>query len=177
MNPTDEPSDEVLRKRLRHAAALEEPPETIVRAAINLWQTRKPSPLQRTAGAVLRRIEAVLGFDSWAGTPALAVRNVATEARQFVFTTQGRDVDLRIAPASNGRFTITGQVLGPDESGSVRFTPERAGGETAASVNVELDSLGEFRFEDVAAGTWRVAVLVGGDEIMLPLVEVGARTG
>lgn len=175
MNPTDDPNDDLLRTRLRRAVDLEEPPASLVHAAIGLFRAPQPSVLTAAAAAVRRRVQAVLGFDSWApGAAAFATRGAAAaDPRQLLFTAQGRDVDLRIAPSSDGRFILSGQVLGPDETGVVRFVP--GPGYAAASRDAVLDSLGEFRIDGIDAGTWHVAVVVGGDEIVLPPVEVGQR--
>jgi len=90
--------------------------------------------------------------------------------RQLVFSAEGRDIDLRIAP-SGPRFTVSGQVLGPDDHGAVALSPEQA----SASVHeAPLDQFGEFRLADVVAGRYRLSLLLGEHEIELPPFDVGS---
>jgi len=118
----------------------------------------------------LRRVVAVLSFDSWAQpAPALGMRSLKAPTRHLLFSAEGRDIDLRIAPAARA-FALTGQILGPDETGSVELA-EIGGGAPARSV--ALDALGEFRIDDLERGRYVVTLRMGGDEIVLPEVDVG----
>lgn len=172
MKPFSHLSDEELGAALRQSLqALPDVPLALQRSAVALWPAGGLHTAVAVAvGAVLQRIAAVLSFDSWA-TPALAsgMRSVRSPTRHLLFSAQGRDVDLRIAPAASG-FALTGQVLGPDESGSVALL-RQDGGEPARSA--QLDALGEFRIEALSPGVYLLTLQVGGEEIALPPVEVG----
>ena len=80
-------------------------------------------------------------------TPAFApgLRHAAGTTRHLLYSTQGRDIDLRIVPQS-GRFAIVGQILGPDASGAVELRP--VAGDASSQQTVQLDDLGEFRLGD-----------------------------
>ena len=87
----------------------------------------------------------------------------------------GRDIDLRISPAAD-QFALTGQILGPDESGQVELATQTGDGIELADARVAaLDALGEFRLDGVRGGTYRLTLRLGGDEIVLPPIEVGGR--
>jgi hypothetical protein len=121
----------------------------------------------------LRRLLAVLSFDSWAPAPgALAVRSGRSAARHLLFTAEGRDVDLRITPA-DGDFVLAGQILGPDESGSIELAASAPS--TSAARVAELDALGAFRIDGVSPGNYRLTLRLGNDEVTLPAIEVGSR--
>jgi hypothetical protein len=174
-SPTPDPlsalGDAELLARLPAAAALPDAPADWQRRAVAAW--RAPVPLAEAMQALRQRVLAVLSFDSWATAPlAAGLRSAgATPAttRQLVFSAEGRDIDLRIAP-SGPRFTVSGQVLGPDDRGAVALSPEQA----SASVHeTPLDEFGEFRLADVVAGRYRLSLLLGEHEIELPPFDVG----
>lgn len=175
MKPIHELSAEEFATLLRRAATLPDAPPALVRDAIGLWPAARPPAWQAAAAAAVRQIAAVLGFDSWGAAPAaLGMREVPSAARQMVFSAMGRDIDLRIAPV-NDRFVVSGQILGPDEAGTVLLAVVAGSGAELAQI-AALDALGEFRFEAAAAGSYVVTVCVGSDEIVLPAIEVGDRS-
>jgi len=175
---TDDEFDHVLR---RAVASLPDAPETMLKAAIGLFPaavqaaprtSARTSLLQSAFEAVRERLEAVLSFDSWA-TPALAsgMRSASASTRFMLFSVQGRDIDLRIAPEAGG-FSLAGQILGPDEAGRIELSSMHEGALTQVAA---LDEMGEFRIDGVARGSYRVTVHVGADQIVLPQLEVGDR--
>ena len=153
-------------------------PPRLARAAIDLWSTAQPNTVKSVAAAGLRLITAVLSFDSWARPPlALGMRSVASDTRHLLFSAQGRDIDLRISPVSN-QYALSGQILGPDESGLIELSAQPADGREASGARVvSLDALGEFRLDGVPGGTYLMTLRMGGDEIVLPPIEVGTRQG
>lgn len=160
--------DELGRLARRAASELPDAPAAWQQAANALWT---PQAIRAGVQAVVRRIAAVLSFDSWAApASALAVRSSGSPTRHLLFTAQGRDVDLRIAPAQRA-YTVSGQVLGPDETGVVELVIEGADGHAAHVTH--LDALGEFSIHGVPDGTYVLTLRMGGDEIVLPAVEVG----
>ena len=176
MRPVNLLSDQEFEALLQAAAALPDAPPPLLRAAVNLWKAPKPSVLQATAEALVQRITAVLSFDSWAAAPmAAGVRALPSDSRHLLFSAKGRDIDLRIAPVKD-EFALTGQILGPDESGEVKLVqhlPDAS--DLPPPMVASLDALGEFRLEGIARGTYLLSVHVGSDEISLPPIEVGDR--
>lgn len=169
MTPTDDLPDDDFARQVRHAVrALPDAPAALQRRAIGLWPQ---GGALEAAGQALRRILAVLSFDSWAApAPALAMRSAGGTSRHLLFTAQGRDVDLRISPGRAG-YTLSGQILGPDGAGAaVELCDEPAGVPSARAL---LDDLGEFRLDGIGRGTYRLTLRVGGDQIELPPLEVG----
>ncbi len=169
MTPTDDRSDDAFAAQVRRAVqALPDAPAALQRRAVALWPA---AGVRQAVGAAVRRIAAVLSFDSWAaGGPALAMRSAESASRHLVYTAEGCDLDLRIAPGRGG-FTLSGQVLGADAAGAV----ELADAATAApAVRSALDELGEFRLDGIGRGVYRLTLHVGDDQIELPPLDVGA---
>jgi hypothetical protein len=125
MKPARELTDEEIGQLLRDESRQSDAPEHVIQRTLESWKARRR---EQPAG-VLERIVALLSFDSAAVSPlALGVRGAAGEARQLLFTAEGRDIDLRIAPASgrtSAQFEVSGQVLGPDTGGTVLLEGER----------------------------------------------------
>jgi hypothetical protein len=170
-DPLQALSDEALVARLPHAAALPDAPLAWQARAVAAWRAPTPS-LGEQVQALRQRILAALSFDSWAGTPlAAGLRSTGSATRQLVFSAEGRDVDLRITPQGAG-FAIRGQVLGPDESGTVTLEAEAdAAGPTQQQC--PLDELGEFHLGSVAPGRYSLHLLLAAHEIALPAFDVG----
>jgi hypothetical protein len=123
--------------------------------------------------AAARLIVAVLSFDSWASpATAMGVRSTGTASRHLLFTAEERDVDLRIAH-QGGLFEVAGQILGPDESGTVELAPTEVSMGPARSAT--LDELGSFRLQGLGKGAWRMRLRVGGEVIELPPIDLDER--
>lgn len=176
MKPVDTLSDDEFVHLVQRAVALPDAPPELVRAAIGLWAQREATPLADAARAGFRLVSAVLSFDSWARPPvALGMRGVATETRHLLFSAKGRDIDLRISRAAD-LFALTGQILGPDEAGLVELSAPSGGAPGGTDARTTpLDAMGEFRLDGVQGGTYRLTLRMGGDEIVLPPIEVGER--
>ena len=169
----DPPEDDALSRQLRRALQLlPDVPPALQRRAIDLWRAPRPG-LAEVARAALNRIAAVLSFDSW-NAPALAggMRSLRSPTRQLLFSASGRDIDLRISPLAEG-YAVAGQILGPDESGRVELA--RLGASADPARQAALDALGEFRIEGLAPGSYLVTLQLGGDEIVLPPIDVGEQ--
>ena len=176
MKPVDSLSDDEFVHLVQRAVALPDAPPWLVRAAVELWPASPHSALKGVAQAAIRLVTAVLSFDSWASPPAaMGMRALASDTRHLLFSAMGRDIDLRISPAAD-QFALTGQILGPDESGLVELATQTGDGIGLADARVAaLDALGEFRLDGVRGGTYRLTLRLGGDEIVLPPIEVGGR--
>ena len=174
MKPGDYLSEDEFAQLVQRAVALPDAPPALIRAAIGQWHAAQPSLLQAAAKAIVNRVAAVLTFDSWAaGSLALGVRAVPSDTRHLLFTAEGRDIDVRIAPMG-GQFAVTGQILGPDDSGVVEMTAASNDGPEAPGAHAAtLGFLGEFRLDGVRSGTYVLTLRVSGDEIVLPPIHVG----
>lgn len=164
------PDDAALERLLRDSRQLDDAPESVIQRAIDVWAARPPAPA--TGAGVLRRLVAALGFDSLGMTPqAAGVRSVGSDGvRQLLFTADGRDIDLRVAPAADpGRWQLSGQVLGPDEAGTAELRCADVQARTA------WNELAEFRFDDVPAGACQLTLRGGDWELVLPPFDIPAR--
>jgi hypothetical protein len=171
MKPDDQLTDEDFASLVPRAAAMADAPTNLIRAAEDLGP--RADALGGLAGAATRLLAAALRFDSWAGAPlAFGMRALPSDTRHLLFSAMGRDIDLRITPAE-AHFALAGQILGPDEAGRVELTPQAGQGEGRRIA--AIDELGEFRLDDVHSGTYRITLRMGGDEIVLPPIEVGGR--
>lgn len=177
MTPFDKLSDDEFTQLAQRAANLADAPPALVRAAIELWPQRQTASLGEVARSAMRLVTAVLSFDSWARPAvALGMRAAASDTRHLLFSAMGRDIDLRISPVAE-HFAISGQILGPDEAGVIELaTQSDAGVEGTGAYVTSLDYLGEFRLDAVRVGTYRLTLRMGGDEIVLPPIEVGERS-
>jgi hypothetical protein len=183
MKPIDSLTDDEFAELVQRSVHLPDPPPAVAKAAVDLWPGSEPATLgdlARTAGQI---IQAVLSFDSWA-RPAVAfgMRSAGSDQRHLLFSAGERDVDLRINRESNA-FAVTGQILGPDESGTIELRADSDSPGSMADPGHDqessedrvtyLDELGEFRLDDIHAGTYRLTLRLGGDEVVLPPIVVG----
>ncbi len=174
MKPITHLPDDEFAQHLRRAVAEPDAPPALLRAAIGLWPAAGLPTLQTAARNALRRVVAALSFDSWAAAPlAQGMRSITSPTRHLLFTALGRDIDLRITREADA-FAVTGQVLGPDETGEVELMADSAPG---VALVCALDPLGEFRLVGVAAGRYRLVLRSGDDEIALPAIDVGEPSG
>lgn len=183
MPPLDDLPDEALLQQLKRSLQLPDAPESWITRAVSLSVAAGPAQpadrLTQVLGVGLRRLHAVLGFDSWAA-PALAlgVRSASATTRHLLFNAEGRDVDLRIVEA-DGSYELSGQILGPDEAGMVTAHYPAAGDgstiDAVAGPQAALDEMGEFRLAGVRPGPLLLRLQVGGDEVVLPLIVLGPQ--
>lgn len=158
-------TDAELEAALQRSRALEDAPEHLIRKALDLWQPR-PAP-QVAGGGMRRRLAALLNFDSAGSTPlATGLRSAGDGTRQLLFSAEGRDVDLRIGPASGAGWQVSGQILGPDETGTVELH--------CGDFRAELpwNEWSEFHFDAVPAGTCRLTLRSADWELDLPELQI-----
>lgn len=161
----------------RQAVQLPDAPAAWVDAAIARFQpAAAPVTAAEVARSLGRLICAVLSVDSWAPAPgqALAVRSAGADARHLLYSAEGRDIDLRVAPHAGHPpyYALAGQVLGPDESGKVQVY--RADATDAPPVaQTALDEMGEFHLDALPEGRYQLTLLLGEDRIELPTLNVG----
>jgi hypothetical protein len=170
MKSPDQITDDEFAPLVRQAADLPDAPAEMLMAASQLFSA---PTLRSTARAATRLLAAALRFDSWAAAPlAFGMRSQPDDIRHLLFSAMGRDIDLRIA-SSKAQFVVTGQILGPDESGRAELTAQR--GSSAHKRVAPIDELGEFHLDNIERGTYMLTLHMGGDEIVLPPIEVGAQ--
>lgn len=197
MEPNQALTDDELQALARAALALPDAPAQWVRRAEALgapvadpvWLGKAAvaamaHPAGQVVGQVARQLgrqaaqamAAAVSFDSWQ-RPALAcgMRSMPARTRHLLFTAQGRDIDLRIFPLAD-RYGMAGQVLGPDDAGTVELVHRpKPGLDDRQSHVAALDDLGEFRFAGLSQGTVSITLRLGADEVRLPPIEVGDR--
>ncbi len=175
MKPISKLSDAEFEHLARRASTWPDAPQAWVDRACALFTPA--SALGQVADAALALVRAVLSFDSWAPAPAgMAVRSLPSDTRHMVFSAQGRDIDLRIAPAPS-HFVVSGQILGPDEAGSIELVaaPDDDASPSSQPRLAVLDELGEFRLDGVPGGRYQLTLHLAGEQVLLPPIEVGAR--
>jgi hypothetical protein len=99
------------------------------------------------------------------------LRADAPDQRHLVFSLEGRDVDVRIrrSSASPGAgWVVSGQLLGPDETGRTHL---RCG---AFEAEAPWSDLCEFHFEPVPEGECVVSLVTDDWEAVLPAFELRA---
>lgn len=169
--PGPHSSDEELAAALQASRVMHDAPEALVQRALNLWTTL-PQHLPRAATAPpagLRRLLATLAFDSLGLAPqAAGLRSgAAATVRQLLYTAEGRDIDLRIAPAEDGQhWVVSGQVLGPELGGRAALRPAD---DEAAGQALAWNELAEFHFAPVPAGPCTLVLSSDGWTLELPL--------
>ena len=180
-NLTEDEFAELLQKALR----LPDAPTEVVQAAIDLWPNTRADASGKLIETAIQTVQAVLSFDSWA-QPALAlgVRSTATDKRHLLFSAGERDVDLRIDREADA-FSISGQILGPDESGTVELATDSESSRSDVQADdpqrpregrmTTLNHLGEFHLSAIEAGTYRLTLRLGPDEVTLRPIFVGER--
>lgn len=88
----------------------EDAPDELVSRAINLFRSRA---VASKATSLVKRIVAVLSFDSLQMSPAFGVRSGQASARQLLFVAGEYDLDLRITQ-SGETWNVSGQVFGEE---------------------------------------------------------------
>lgn len=173
--------DEDIRSTLlcvqRFLAAAEEvhrvaPPPELRQALLGIFG---PSSSRAVGARLVQRIAAVLTSDSWAGVAPVGVRGgTAAPERHLAYSTEATDLVLDISPAPRGRFRIDGQVLpntAPDTGPDGIFYVQLLADDIEAAITL-CDEVGEFTFDDLAPGTYRLVVGTDQAEIIVEPVEL-----
>ncbi|NJN53007.1 MAG: hypothetical protein HC809_15825 [Gammaproteobacteria bacterium] len=170
-HPGSDDTEQSLADALRRSRTLVDAPESLVLRAIDTFsdRARTARAAPATAGR-LQRLLATLTFDSAAAGPlALGMRSAGQDDRQLLFSVEGRDIDLRISAVADG-WRISGQILGPDEVGTI----ELLGREIC--LEVAWNDLQEFQFAAVPKGLYAITLRSAAMELVLPDIEIpGAR--
>ena len=177
MKSIDRLTDAEFTELAREASRLPDAPQGWVDAAVALWKVAPRAAAKPATPKLWTRVAAALSFDSWAVPQlALGVRSIAVDNRHLLYSARGRDIDVRVTLAAD-RFSLSGQILGPDESGEVELSSQSDKAGPSVSRTTQLDELGEFRLDGVDRGTYLLTLRMGVDEIVLPPIVIGERSG
>ncbi|HEV2765189.1 MAG TPA: hypothetical protein VGV38_19555 [Pyrinomonadaceae bacterium] len=141
-------------------------PRGAVAYALGLFRQRVAATAEPSR---LRRVLAALSFDSAGLTPAFGVRaGQPAAARQLLYSAGESDLDLRVAPAGEGTWNVSGQLLGACSAGRVEL--EGASGRVEAALNEQC----EFTLPPVAEGTYTLRLRIEDAEVEVPELELRA---
>ena len=171
-----DPDDERLADALRASRKMTDAPEALILRTIDAFDLARPRARAEASAqrGLLPRLLAVLQFDSGQASPlAFGRRSGSAEVRQLLYTLPACDVDLRVAPAEgdDGRYSLSGQLLGPDSVGVI-VAAASAGDDAQSAV---LNELGEFRLPPLAPGAWRLSLELADKTVELPPLELAPR--
>ena len=133
-------------------------PRDVLSSAINIFSKEKPSPL--------RRIIALLTFDSRNAGPVFGVRSLTTTSRQMLYSAEETDLELRIT-VQNDECILAGQVIGEGcAGGHVEISGEA--GKSEATLNEEC----EFKLPPIPVGNYSLTVRMLDRQIEIPELEL-----
>ena len=132
-------------------------PRDVLTAALNIFSQEKRSPL--------RRIVALLTFDSRDAIPAFGMRSLFTTSRQMLYSAEETDLDLRVTRL-NDEYVLAGQVIGAGCAGSVEISGVAGRSEAA------LNDVCEFTLPPVPAGKYSLVVRMQDLQIEIPELDL-----
>lgn len=155
--------DDILRRLervilLMKSDSTKDAPRDVLTSAMNIFSEEKLSPL--------RRIVALLTFDSSNADPAYGMRSLRAASRQMLFSAEETDLDLRIT-VQNGECILVGQVLGNDCGGGLI---EISG--VAGTAEATLNEVGEFTLPPVPLGNYSLIITMPDLQIEIPELEL-----
>lgn len=134
-------------------------PRDVLKSALNIFTPSRQSPL--------KRMIAVLTFDSRSGGPALGMRSLHRAAsRQLLYSAGECELDLRIT-MQNEECVVVGQVI---RDGCVGGTVEISG--ATGSAEASLNELCEFTLPAIPVGNYSFRVRLLDVEIEIPELEL-----
>jgi hypothetical protein len=114
----------------------------------------------------VRRIVAVLTFDSRSAGSAFGLRSVRATSRQLLYSAQDTDLDLRIT-VQNDECILTGQIIRDGcAGGRVEISGETGSAETT------LNELCEFTLSPIPPGNYSLKVMMPDVEIEIPDLDL-----
>ena len=133
-------------------------PRDVLTSAINIFSREKRSPL--------RRIVALLTFDSRTAGPAFGLRSLPGASRQLLYSAEDTDLDLRIT-MQNDECILAGQVIG---AGCAEGYVEISG--VTGRSEATLNDVCEFTLPPVPAGSYSMILRMHDREIEIPELEL-----
>jgi hypothetical protein len=146
-----------------------EPPTDLVQWGVNLFQP----VAQLKKGGALKKLIALLVFDTFDQPMLAGVRRVGAPPRQLLFRAGEVDVDVKIESVeANDRITLVGQVL----SNADKFfenTPVKLESHGIVRYKTRTNLVGEFSFDEVPKDTYHLSVDLPEGQITLFCVHRG----
>ena len=143
---------------LMRSDSTKDAPRDVLTSAIKIFSQEKRSPL--------RRIVALLTFDSRNPGPAFGTRSLRTLSRQLLYSAEDIDLDLRIS-VQNDECILAGQVIGDGCSGG-HVEISGVAGRSEASLN----DVCEFTLPAMPVGNYSLTVRVLDLQIEIPELEL-----
>jgi hypothetical protein len=143
-----------------------DPPQSMVDRAVQIG--RSSFGLRR-----LRKIVALLTFDSFKNLAPVGVRSSESTSRQMTFEGDGLEIGIWLQPSQDKTITVSGQVsdksLGPikDESARVDLVVEGDHVQTTS-----LSSWGEFLFTEVPEDKYDLHVYFSDRVLQIPSLPI-----
>ena len=132
-------------------------PRDVLLSTIHIFSPRQ-SPL--------RRVVAILTFDSRSTGPAYGMRSIHTTSRQMLYSAQETDLDLRIT-VQNDECIVAGQIMRDGCTGGVVEISGATG-----SAEASLNELCEFTLPAVPVGNYSLKIRMLDVEIEIPELEL-----
>lgn len=155
-------------RRLEHAFILmksdkaENAPRDVLQRAIAVFPPLNEKP------SLVRRVMAILSFDSLNQPAAFATRSGQSAARQLIYSIDNGDIDLHISNEDNNNWVVTGQLLGKTcGNGSVEIVGESIVYSSALSESCE------FKLPAVPSGKYCLRLRLSDLEVEVPRLELG----
>lgn len=133
-------------------------PRDVLTSAIGIFSQEGRAPL--------RRIIALLTFDSHNAGPAFGVRSLPPASRQMLYSAEDIDLELRIT-MQNDECILAGQVIG---EGCAEGQVEISG--VAARSKATLNEVCEFQLPPIPPGNYSLTVRILDREIEIPELEL-----
>jgi hypothetical protein len=125
---------------------------------------------QRSRGDERPRLIAHLIHDSWRAPAALAMRGRGRE-RQFLYSIEGRDIDLQVNEENEpDSLRLLGQVMPAVHACPVHLTQ----GETSVG-HTSTDDLGNFDFRGLTPGQYELWFDLADAQIWIPNLKLATR--
>jgi len=134
-----------------------------VQWARNLFRTRAAG----SRPSLVKKLAAVFQLEIAPSKPAFGERSASpSTVRQILYTAGDNAIDVRIEKVKKA-FTVRGQILGGDFADStVRISSEKN------SYEIMVDEAGEFRLENIPAGTYEITIYNADLEITLKAFDI-----
>ena len=133
-------------------------PADLLRSAIDTFSPEKQPPV--------RRVIAVLTFDSRSAGSAFGLRSIRTPSRQLLYSALDTDLDLRIK-VQNQQYILTGQII---REGCVEGRVEISG--ATGSAVATLNELCEFTLPPIPTGNYSLKIRMPDVEIEIPDLDL-----
>lgn len=146
------------------------PPSWVFKRAVRIFDTaRRPKMVERIGEAIARLV-----FDSFARPQLAGIRSTETANRQLLYRAADYSIDLQVAPASEARADLVGQVLreGEETFESVAHLWLTVARGSEPFYSTVTDERGEFKINGMTYGTYDLRIELANGRITIPEVPV-----